>query len=124
MSELSPDDLKMPQPQARGFTADRLPVTLPPAVLAQRRRSVRWIALATFVTATHDGATTNVHEFTYGRRYGAPFTVVKTNLGPAGEIDRLSIEGEGALGILGNFAVALVGVLGLFAAVARRRRAH
>lgn len=111
---------------------------LPEPALARRRRLVRSMAALTFVgglglsvipgpktgvehrvtSSNERGVKTQVHEFSFGRKYGLPFRTAQAHMAPSSEVERVSVHPGG---VLGNLAFALACAIGLSMLLNRRR---
>ena len=141
MSEISSEVKTRQQPKLDSAGARGALAEISPATLASRQRFVRVFFLGMILgglglsaiprptygtnvvkTEISDGVTTQIHEFTYQRNFGIPFPTVATQLqDTGGGIEKLSIDGNGFLGIVGNMLVAGALVLGLSVLIRRRR---
>src|SRR4051812_8730085 len=96
---------------------------IPHATLIRRRRLLRWGGLATFLlgiglsvipgpkgsshtvsTKIENGVTTQVHQFSFSRHYGVPFSTARTDYNDDGSIKDFRIEADK---FLANLGVAL-----------------
>ena len=111
---------------------------MPVATLKRRRRVLQFGWLGVFVlglgfsaipgpkgsseTISYVGegrAQTAVHEFYYSRHLGRPFTAGRIDLNDDGSVKSVSMKGDG---LLSNFGVALLIMIGVSIYIGRRRR--